>query len=94
MDAANTPLGVYIGVDFEIQNVSIGLSPVWKDRFERKEITVSDLQYAMATYNNVVKEIEMTISRVKPAGRTSAPGANAEQGEVAVRKSEPAEAEV
>jgi hypothetical protein len=38
--------------------------------------------------------IEMIISPVKPAGRTSAPGANAEHGEVAVQNSEPAKAEV
>lgn len=95
MGAANTPLGVYIGVDFVIQHVTFGLSPVWKDRFDRKEITVSDLQYAMATYNNVVKEIEMTIAAVKPAGRTSAPDANAKQGQVGptAPKGEPAEAQ-
>jgi hypothetical protein len=95
MGAANTPLGIYIGVDFVIEHVTFGLSPVWKDRFERKEITISDLQYAMATYNNVVKQIEMTISPVKPAGRTSASGTNAEQGKEAplAPKSEPAEAQ-
>jgi len=93
--AANTPLGIYIGVDFVIQSVTFGLAPVWKDRFERKEITISDLQYAMATYNNVVKEIEMTISPIKPAGRTSATGTNAEQGreEPFAPKGEPAEVE-
>jgi hypothetical protein len=73
MGAANTPLGIYLGVDFAIQHVTFGLSPVWKDRLDRKEVNVSDLQYAMATYNNVVKQIEITISAVKPAGRTSAP---------------------
>lgn len=92
--AANTPLGVYIGVDFAIQSVTFGLAPAWRERFDRKEITVADLQHAMATYNNVVKEIEMIITPIKPAGRTGLADAKAvRQNEMPPARKEPAEAQ-
>jgi SAM-dependent methyltransferase len=74
---ANTPLGLYIGVDFVIHSTNLRLEHPWTDQFERKEITLAQVQHAMRTYNNVVKQIDIVISPVKPAGRTSSPDANA-----------------
>jgi hypothetical protein len=75
--AANTPLGVYIGVDFLIESVNWKVEPAWKDRFDRKEITEQELEHAVRTYNNVVKAIEIIVRPVKPAGRTGSPDAKA-----------------
>lgn len=75
--AANTPLGIYIGVDFLIELVNWKVEPAWKDRFDRKEITERELEHAVRTYNNVVKAIEMILRPIKPAGRTSSSGAAA-----------------
>ena len=75
--AANTPLGIYIGVDFLIESVNWKVEPAWKDRFDRKEITERELEHAVRTYNNVVKAIEMILRPIKPAGRTSSSGAAA-----------------
>jgi hypothetical protein len=91
--AANTPLGLYIGVDFTIQSINCGLEQPWKDQLERKEITIAEVQHAMRTYNNVIKQIDMIISPVKPAGRTSSPDANAAQRlEASAAKDQPATA--
>lgn len=76
---ANTPLGVYLGVDFVIETVNWKFEQAWKDRAERNEISLVELQHAMRTYNynNVVKAIEMVIRPVKPAGRATTSGAKA-----------------
>lgn len=72
---ANTPLGLYIGVDFAIESVSIMLDEPWKGRLERKEMSQADLQHAARSHNNVIKQITLVIRAVKPAGRTSSPDA-------------------
>ncbi|MFZ3359319.1 MAG: methyltransferase domain-containing protein [Xanthobacteraceae bacterium] len=77
VNAANTPLGIYIGVDFAIESVNWKFETTWKDRVDRKEISLVELQHAMRSYNNVVKAIEMVLRPVKPAGRTNTPGVKA-----------------
>ena len=51
LGAANTPLGVYMNVDFAIQNVTYDLDDVWLGKAQRGEVTPADLQYAKATYS-------------------------------------------
>jgi hypothetical protein len=70
VNAANTPLGVHIGVDFKIEGVNWKVEPSWQERFDRKEISAEELEHAVRSYNNVVKAIEMLVRPVKPAGRT------------------------
>jgi len=69
--AANTPLGLYIGVDFVIESVKLILDQYWRDRLDRKEISLADLQHAIRSYNNVIKQINLVMCPVKPAGRPS-----------------------
>src|SRR5271156_6272741 len=52
--AANTPLGLYIGVDFAIDSINAIPDEPWKGRFKRKEISLTDLQDAARKYNNVI----------------------------------------
>lgn len=67
--AANTPLGIYLGVDFAITSVNMGLDEPWRGRFERGEILPKDLEHAARSYNNVVMEIAIEMRAIKPAGR-------------------------
>jgi predicted SAM-dependent methyltransferase len=67
--AANTPLGIYLGVDFEIESIDMTPGQPWRGKFERGEITEADLDHAARTYNNVVAEIRMLMRPIKPAGR-------------------------
>jgi len=69
LGAANTPLGVYMNVDFAIQNVTYDLDDVWLGKAQRGEVTPADLQYAKATYSNVVTQTTIILKAIKPAGR-------------------------
>ena len=69
--AANTPLGIYLGIDFTIQSTNMILDEPWRGRFKRGEISLDDLKHAMRTYNNVVAEIQIVMRAIKPPGRPS-----------------------
>jgi hypothetical protein len=74
---ANTPLGIYIGVDFVVEAHNSLLGEPWRTRFERKEVSETDVRQAAQSFNNVIQQIELTVRAVKPAGRTSAAGSQA-----------------
>lgn len=64
---ANTTLGLYHNVDFEIvQAVHLPAEP-WKTQLESGDITTEDLELASRRYNNVIKEIHVTLKVLKPA---------------------------
>ena len=77
---ANTPLGLYLGVDFKIESLAYDLSAPWHELYEQKKLTAADLQHAIRSYNNVVRQITVVMSAVKPAGRASEAGAAPGQG--------------
>lgn len=66
---ANTPLGLYLGVDFALQTVQYAPAEPWAGRLQRGEIKPQDLQQAMRQFNNVVAETTIVLRAVKPAGR-------------------------
>jgi hypothetical protein len=66
---AQTPLGIYTGVDFTIDSVRFTLDEHWRGRFERKEISPTDLNDAIRSCNNVVSSVEIIMRPIKPAGR-------------------------
>ncbi len=73
---SNTPLGLYIGVDLLVESTNYLLADPWNTLYEQKKISPEEVQQASRLYNNVVKQIELTLRAVKPAGRTSAVDAN------------------
>ena len=64
--SANTPLGLYLGVDFEIEFLHYDFDEPWKGQLERKEIGEDEATAARSRYNNVVKQIRMTLRVEKP----------------------------
>jgi predicted SAM-dependent methyltransferase len=68
---ANTPLGVYVGVDFDLESASLMLDDYWRRKLERKQITQAELELALRNSNNVVQETTIVLKAVKPAGRVS-----------------------
>lgn len=68
---ANTPLGIYLGVDFTIENVKMLPDKRWGDKAQSGEITREQLREASETYNNVISTVTVELKAVKPAGRTS-----------------------
>lgn len=67
--AANTPLGRYLGIDFEIVSSSLTPRQIWLDRLNRGEIDEAALREAGDSRWNVYSSIQMTLEVVKPAGR-------------------------
>lgn len=61
LGAANTPLGLYLGVDFELTLAEYDFDEPWKGSIERKEISLDEAMTAQARYNNVVSQIRMTL---------------------------------
>ncbi len=62
---ANSPLGLYLDVDFEIVSVNMILDEPWLGRFNRKQISRDELTQAMRMHNNVVREIDIRLRVVK-----------------------------
>ena len=80
MGASNTPLALYI--EFVALFNSVGLDELadpWDRAFEQKTISDADAKHAIRSFNNVVKQINLVIRAIKPAGRTSSVGAGAAQ---------------
>lgn len=71
MGAANTPLGLYIDVDFALESATFELAEPWKEIHDLKKVSAVDLQHAIRSYNNVVKQTVLVVRAIKPAGRTS-----------------------
>jgi hypothetical protein len=61
--SSNTPLGLYLNVDFEVVDVNWILDPVWVEVLKDKDEML--INQAMKRYNNVVMEIQMVLEVVK-----------------------------
>jgi SAM-dependent methyltransferase len=59
--SANTPLGIYTGVDFEIAKFDVLPDEPWRSRLQKGEIKPQDLQQAMRLYNNVIMETTIVL---------------------------------
>jgi len=56
---SNSPLGIYLDVDFEIIKVNQIIDPVWSEIFKDKDDMF--ISQAVKRYNNVVREIQMLL---------------------------------
>lgn len=62
---ANSPLGLYLDVDFEVVKTAYVLEGEWDRKRSAKEMTEQEIMRAVGMYNNVVKEIQMVLKVVK-----------------------------
>jgi hypothetical protein len=62
---ANSPLGLYLGVDFEIVHVKYILDPLWLEKLNSGKITETQVDEAFRNFNNVVMETRMVLRVVK-----------------------------
>jgi hypothetical protein len=58
---ANTPLALYLGVDFEFSRANYRLASPWRERAEKGQIRQAELEEAIRSYNNVVREVETVL---------------------------------
>lgn len=62
---ANSPLGKYLDIDFEIEEVGFILNKRWEKKKDDGLITEEELKEASEMYNNVIEEIQMKVKAVK-----------------------------
>jgi hypothetical protein len=60
---SNSPLGMYLDVDFEVISTAWVLDPVWELVLKDKDDMI--ISQAISRYNNVVKEIQIILKVVK-----------------------------
>ena len=63
---ANSTLGIYLDVDFEITEARLTLAEPWLSQFANKQITEQQLSQAARQFNNVIKQIDITWRVIKP----------------------------
>ncbi len=65
---ANTPLGLQLGIDFELTGTEYRLDEPWQSQFAAGALNADALNDAVRRYNNVIAEVEIVLRAVKPAG--------------------------
>ena len=66
--AANSQLGLALGVDFVIAHVELVPTKDWQERVQRGEVAQAALAQAMSSQNNVIREIGIRlVARKDPA---------------------------
>ncbi len=71
---ANSPLALYLDVDFVIAALQFDLDPRWQARLRAGEVTQQDISHAAAHYNNVIRQFHVHLVAKKPP-QTPSPGA-------------------
>ncbi|MHB1036193.1 MAG: class I SAM-dependent methyltransferase [Pirellulales bacterium] len=61
----NSPLGVYLDLDFEVARVRYVLDEPWRTQLHNGQITSAAIREAAKRYNNVIREIRMVVRVVK-----------------------------
>jgi hypothetical protein len=61
----NTPLALYLDVDFEIVATQHHLTPHWQQQLDSGKMTREEVNLAFTSYYNVSDEIRMTLKAVK-----------------------------
>jgi hypothetical protein len=64
----NSPLALYLDVDFEASEVLHVLEEPWGTEFQTGRISTEEASEAMRKFNNVVKEIKIVLKVVKGQG--------------------------
>jgi hypothetical protein len=65
---SNTPLGLYLDVDFVITSVQMELEPEWRARLQSGEVNEEQVRLAASQYNNVIKAFQVCLAAKKPSG--------------------------
>jgi len=65
MGAANTPLALYLNVDFEVVSVQHTLAEPYLTMFNNKQVTTEELLQALKDKNNVASEYRIVMKAIK-----------------------------
>jgi hypothetical protein len=64
---ANTPLALYLDVDFEVEKVAHTLDALWQRQLEAGKMTTEELGAMAQQVNNVIKQTDIELRVLKPA---------------------------
>ena len=64
---ANTPLGLYLDVDFELEKIDVTPSDDWFRLHPEKPVDTHLLMTESALYNNLISQYTMMLRVLKPA---------------------------
>lgn len=78
---ANSPLGIYWEVDFELEQTSFTPSQIWRNRYAKQVGNVELLVRESRVYNNLIEQVDMTLRVIKPAGSNLEPASSSTDGE-------------
>ena len=70
LGAANTPLGLYIGVDFALEKTEHQLDSRWEQALAAGKVSQVALAEAMLSQNNVIRQTTFTLRVVKNERRS------------------------
>ena len=65
---ANSPLGIYLGVDFELIDVKFKPSELWHHLHAQDPAGADAMLQQNALYNNLIEEVLIVLRAVKPPG--------------------------
>jgi hypothetical protein len=63
---SNSPLALYIDVDFEVENARSMLAEPYRGMYDRGEISNEDLAAAVRERNNILQDIQFELKVIKP----------------------------
>ena len=66
---SHSPLGIYLGIDFEVIDVKLKPSELWRRLHPQVPVDIEALRQQSALYNNLIEEVHMALQAVKPPGR-------------------------
>jgi hypothetical protein len=65
MGAANSPLGIYLGIDFEVLETQFEPSEYWYQLHPGPQVDFNLLMRESAYYNNLIQQMRFTLRVVK-----------------------------
>jgi hypothetical protein len=66
---SHSPLGIYLGIDFETVAVKLEPSRLWFKLHPQVPVNTEFLLHESALHNNLIEEVQLTLRPVKPPGR-------------------------
>jgi hypothetical protein len=66
---SNSPLGIYLGIDFELVYMKLEPSELWYTLHPERPVDGQIFVQQSALFNNLIEEVRMTLRPIKPAGR-------------------------
>jgi hypothetical protein len=64
-----SPLGIYLGIDFEVTDVIVKPSELWHRLHPQRPQDTAALLQQSSLHNNLIEEFRMTLLAVEPPGK-------------------------